>query len=349
MKHRCPQWVLILWLVWPVTGAAVEDGARLYERHCAACHGLDGKGGVGVPLALPAFQSTVSDHYLESTIRRGRPGRVMPAFSSLSDEDVKAIIGRIRSWYEGPVPADSGARVAGNPEHGGALFAEHCAGCHGDKGQGGHGTGKTFSRPRDFPIMAPALNNPGFLAAASDAMIRATLIQGREGTPMPSFLKQGLADEDIDDIVSFVRAFESSVPPVPEADADAEPAVLVAESPYDLKATVENVRRAVIGKNFRLIREQYLEDGFMPAGKENKNQIVVYFCNFKFLYDALALDSRVGMFLPCRVTVVEQDGQVKVMTANPKRLSKLFNNSELDNVCEEMYRLYSDVLEEATL
>ena len=122
-------------------GAAVEDGARLYERHCAACHGLDGKGGVGVPLALPAFQSTVSDHYLESTIRRGRPGRVMPAFSSLSDEDVKAIIRQIRSWYEGPAPADSGARVVGNPEHGGALFAEHCAGCHGDKGQGGHGTG----------------------------------------------------------------------------------------------------------------------------------------------------------------------------------------------------------------
>ena len=66
---------------------------------------------------------------------------------------------------------------------------------------------------RDFPIMAPALNNPGFLAAVSDAMIRETLTQGREGTPMPSFSKQGLTHRDIDDIVSLIRAFESSLYP----------------------------------------------------------------------------------------------------------------------------------------
>ena len=57
----------------------------------------DGKGGVGVPLALTAFQSTVSDRYLQSTIRTGRPGRVMPAFSSLSDDEVLAIVRHIRS------------------------------------------------------------------------------------------------------------------------------------------------------------------------------------------------------------------------------------------------------------
>ena len=341
--------MLILALAGSAAGAALDDGARLYERYCAACHGRDGKGGVGVPLALTAFQSTVSDRYLESTIRTGRPGRVMPAFSSLSDDEVLAIVRHIRSWYQGAVPVDSRQPVAGDPERGGGRFATHCASCHGDHGQGGHGTGKTFSRPRDLPIMAPALNNPGFLAAASDAMIRETLTQGREGTPMPSFSKQGLTHQDIDDIVSFIRAFESLLPPVSLSDAEVEAPVLVAESPYGLKETVENVRRAIIGKNFRLIREQYLEEGLVPTGTENATQVIVYFCNFKFLYDALALDPRVGMFLPCRVTVVDQGGQVKVLSENPKRLSKLFNNSELDSACDEMYQLYSDVLEEATL
>ena len=33
--------------------AAHDDGTRLYTQHCAACHGAQGKGGVGVPLALP--------------------------------------------------------------------------------------------------------------------------------------------------------------------------------------------------------------------------------------------------------------------------------------------------------
>ena len=51
--------------------AAPPDGGQRYLRHCAVCHGLDGRGGVGVPLALLAFQSSVSDRYLETTIRQG--------------------------------------------------------------------------------------------------------------------------------------------------------------------------------------------------------------------------------------------------------------------------------------
>lgn len=337
----------ILALAWTLAGlAALPDGERLYLRHCAVCHGMDGRGGVGVPLALPAFQSSVSDHYLETTIRLGRSGRVMPAFSSLSDEKVDAVVEHIRSWVDGPQPDYSSERIAGDATLGKSLFLKHCAKCHGETAQGGHGTGKTFSRRRDFSIMAPALNNPGFLSSASDAMIRKTLIEGRADTPMPSFLKKGLTEKDIDDIISFLRSFES----IESAKTEpvTEPAILVAESPYGLQETVESVKRAVTGKNFRLIREQYLEDGLTPAGQENKNQVVIYFCNFKFLYDALGLDPRIGMFLPCRVTVVEKDGVVKVMAVNPNFLSRLFNNSELDSACDELYAIYSDILEEAT-
>jgi len=38
-----------------------------------------------------------------------------------------------------------------------------------------------------------------------------------------------------------------------------------------------------------------------------------------------------------------------VMSINPKRLSHLFNNAELDRACDEMYKLYEEILEEATL
>ena len=40
------------------------DGAHLYAQRCSACHGANGRGGVGVPLALPAFLSSVDDAYL---------------------------------------------------------------------------------------------------------------------------------------------------------------------------------------------------------------------------------------------------------------------------------------------
>lgn len=327
---------------------AAPDGAKLYARNCAACHGENGDGGIGVPLSLPSFQATVSNEYLHKTIRLGRPGRVMPP-SSLTDPEIEAAVHFIRSWSQAPAPQFPGKYVKGNAGRGRALFAEHCAACHGTNGEGGKGTGVTFSRPRNLPIMAPALNNPGFLASASDFMIKENLMKGREGTPMDSFLKKGLNEKDIDDIVSFIRSFEKATRPKSADLLETEKAILTMDSPYDLKTTVENVKRAATSNNFVFIREQPLSLGLAPEGQEDPRQHIIYFCNFSMLNSALATDPRVGLFLPCRITVVEQNGRVKMMAVNPKRLSKIFNNAELNTLCDEMTKQYLVIMEEAAL
>jgi cytochrome c oxidase cbb3-type subunit III len=326
------------------------DGARMYAQRCSACHGAEGHGGVGIPLALPAFLSSVDDSYLHKTIRLGRPGRVMPAFAQLTDAEVDAIIAHIRSWpgQKAPktVPND---RIAGNATHGKVLFDRYCSACHGAHGEGGHGTGVTLSRPRSAPILAPALNNPGFLAAASDTLIKTTLLNGREGTPMRSFLKQGLKERDINDIVAYVRSFEQQ-PPAPGAHVlSSESPVLVRESPYTVDETIEKVKTAISAANMRLIRIQTLDQGYVEEGKENHKQTIVYSCDFAFLNEALKVDPRVGLFLPCRVTIVQQANKVLVMSINPKRLSRIFNNAELNGLCEQMYKVYVNILEESVL
>ena len=327
---------------------AAHDGGHLYKQNCAACHGAEGKGGVGVPLSLHDFLAGVPDSYLYKTIKHGRPGRVMPAFTNLSDTEINAVVAHIRSW--GPEqPSLSMQKISGDAVKGKRLFANYCASCHGAAGEGGAGTGVTFSRPRDLPIIAPALNNPGFLQAASDQMIKHTLMKGRKGTPMVSFLKMGLKEQDINDIVSYVRSFETQPRAATSIQLEAESPVLVYESSYDFKTTLENVKKAAIGKNFRIIREQYLNQGLVAAGQENTSQKMIYFCNFNLINGALAVDPRVGLFMPCRVTVVEHKGVVKVMSINPKYLSPLFNNSYLNNACTEMYKTYEEILEEATL
>jgi cytochrome c oxidase cbb3-type subunit 3 len=330
--------------------AAAPDGARLYGRNCASCHGENGTGGIGIPLALPSFQSSISDDYLRKTIHLGRPGRVMPTFSSLSEDEIDAIVRYVRSWNKGAAPTYSAASVKGDPARGKTLFGQYCAVCHGANGEGSKGTGVTFSRPRDLPIMAPALHNPGFLAAAPDAMIKATLMKGREGTPMVSFLKRGLKEKDINDIVSYVRSFEKQ--PLSESAQvlETESPVIVRDSPHDLKTTVENVKAAVNNNNYFYGRVQTLEYGLTDPVNENPKQVIVYFCNISLLNQALAVDPRVGMFLPCRITIIERpDGSVQVMSLNPKVMSRLFNNSELNQLCEQLMQAYAAIMEEATL
>lgn len=343
--------VFLLALLLSVSAFGAPKGDELYATHCSSCHGKEGKGGVGVPLALPSFLNSVSNEYLTKTIRHGRPGRIMPAFNVLSDAQVSAIVEHVRGWSDKPVPAEDTTVIKGNAENGKKLFASHCAACHGADGGGGKGTGVTFSRKRELPIIAPALNNSGFLAAASDVMLRDTITFGREGTPMTSMLVAGLSEKDIDDIVTYIRSFEKSAAELDKAingNGDGSPVIMV-DSPYDLEETVANLEQAITDQNFTLIRTDYLEYGLVEEGKENKKQVMLHFCNFDFLFKALSVDPRVGMFLPCRVTVIEKDGKVQVSTINPKRLSKLFNNHELEQYCEEMFEVYTTLLEDATL
>jgi len=325
---------------------ASDNGGVLYAQHCAACHGDSGNGGVGVPISLGSFLDRVPDSYLKKTIRHGRPGRVMPAFRHMSDAEVNSIVNYIRKWSSKPAPVYKTENITGNKKTGQKLFTQHCVSCHGVEGKGGKGTGVTFSRVRSLPIIAPALMNDGFLASASDSMIKDTIVHGRVGTPMSSFAKQGLSDQQVNDIVSFIRSKQGKNK---KASTEILPANLMYEADGTIEEALEAVKKAIVGANFRVIRVQHFEDAYVEKGKEDSKKIIIYFCNFNMLYKALAIDPRVGLFLPCRITLIEKKGKVKLLSINPATMSKKFNNDELLKLCDEMTALYEAIMEEATL
>jgi len=347
---RLLQIVASIWLlavIYPTFAA--QDGKRLYDTHCSACHGSKGMGGIGIPLALPSFLKIIPDDYLIKTIRLGRPGRVMPAFPQLADSEVQAIAKYIFTWYKGKRLVLPKTPIKGDIKSGAKLFKQNCAQCHGVNGEGGNGTGVTFSRPRDLPIMPPALLNSGFLASASDQLIKMTLIKGRIGTPMVSFKEKGLSDQQLNDIVAYVRNFETLLGFLSDKQKQIESPILSYTSSSTFEESVENIKQAIVGANFRLIRIQSIDNGLSNPKKEVKNKTIIYFCNFNIINELLKIDPRVGVFLPCRITIVESEGEVKIMSINPKLISKHFNNDELSRICDLMYDMYRNILEDSTI
>jgi cytochrome c oxidase subunit II len=70
----------------------MERGEAVYQRSCSACHGAQGEGGVGLPIAgSPVATGELSTH-MEKSIN-GVPGTAMQAFGGqLNDVDMAAVI-----------------------------------------------------------------------------------------------------------------------------------------------------------------------------------------------------------------------------------------------------------------
>lgn len=342
------RWIAICLAIWPLTLAAAPDGEALFSENCAVCHQTEGRGGIGLPLNQGRL-SLVSDDYLVKTMRMGRPGRLMPAFGTFSDAQVNAIVHYLREHYRTKGQEYTADSLGGDARKGAAIFAENCAVCHGVDGSGeGRGTGVSVSRERQFNVMPPAITNPGFLAAAPDGMIANIVKQGRPGGVMPAFGNE-FSDAEVADVVAHVRELGKQAAARQPSRERLELSFIV-DSPYDFKTTVQNVRQALTGTNFRIFPERFLEQGLTDEFSHDQKQISLRFCNFNQLFDLLNVEPRLGVVLPCRVTVVEnEDGSVQLIAANMRTIAHWFNNDELEEAARKMAEAVESVLEEATL
>ena len=276
----------------------------------------------------------------------------MPAFPELGDAEVDAITQYIRSWSGVAGTVYPLAAVQGDVGRGQRLFGTHCSQCHSTDGSGaGLGTGVTYSRDRSFAVMPPAITNSGFLASASDQMIKRVVMLGRPGSTMPSFLDLGLVEQDINDIVSYIRSFEqrTAALKIESDEPDSRKPSLIVDSPYDFETTVDNVKAALEGRNFLYLPDRYLEQGLGDDATMNRRQLTVRYCNFTELYRLMRIEPRLGVGLPCRITVIENDGgQVQLVAMNLQAVAALFNNAQLTAMSREMQNMQLDIIEEAT-
>ncbi|MCP4213514.1 MAG: c-type cytochrome [bacterium] len=186
----------------------IKEGESLFKSMCVGCHGKYGQGGVGPGILNRDFLAAASDEYIRKSIADGRRNTPMISWSHtreglarLEPRDIDNLTAYARSM-ENHRPEMIPAEIStGVPTKGKTLFKRMCSGCHGVNGEGEHG---------------PALNNQEFLNGSSNGFIHSTIALGRSGTAMRSWARgaQGYGEldgEEIDDIVTFIRTWQTTV------------------------------------------------------------------------------------------------------------------------------------------
>lgn len=194
------------------TAERVERGAELYAENCTRCHGEHGEGTrrLGPTLNTAEFLAEANNQAIFDTITDGRPNTSMPAWGQTNGgpftaEEVQDLTAFIRAW-EPTAPPALEIKVKADAALGAALFSTTCFGCHGLNGEG---TG-----------FAPALNDLEKLKTFDDTWYRQTIADGRPAQGMPTWGKV-LSPAQINDLVAFIRRWES---PPPSVSGDSEEA-----------------------------------------------------------------------------------------------------------------------------
>jgi len=238
--------------------AGASEAQRLYQHHCAACHGEHGDGKSRAQFGLTpsprdfttaAAWQELSRERMILAVTHGRPGTAMAAWGGrLGEGEIGAIVDYIRaSFMRAPAepPQTSGAQ----------LYKRLCAVCHGDRGNGATWTHNSLNPPpRDFT--APATRRE----LTRERMLLA-VTHGRPGTAMMPFSRQMDAGE-IAAVVDYVRTSFMAGVAAPD-DSAAVPVPSAALPAADMSAPLPRGLRGDAASG----REFYLKNCFVCHGE----------------------------------------------------------------------------------
>jgi cytochrome c oxidase cbb3-type subunit 3 len=157
---------------------AQNGGRAVFAENCAPCHGAGGQGTRGFPILADdswLWGGKLSDieHTIRVGVRSTHPdtrASEMPKFGAdqvLAPEQISDVADYVLSLSGGSADAVAAARGA-------PIFAENCAACHGDKGQGSEELG------------APALSDSIWMYDGDRQSIVAQVTRPRHGV-MPTW------------------------------------------------------------------------------------------------------------------------------------------------------------------
>jgi putative heme-binding domain-containing protein len=144
--------------------ADLARGEKLFQVHCARCHGATGEGDRGPALTRPKLPRAPDDAALLKVIEDGIRGTEMPGADAMSDREMRQTAAYVRSLGRLPMKA-----VLGDPVRGAEIYRGKgkCVSCHAIHAEGG--------------IVGPDLAGIG--AARSATHLRESIIDPQAAVP----------------------------------------------------------------------------------------------------------------------------------------------------------------------
>lgn len=184
----------------PVMAAAQSGPApsapgirALYQRDCATCHADDGSGTRRGPSLVSVGEASV-----DYQLRTGRMPIAQPTDPSLrrppayGPAEIEGLVDYVSRFGAGGEPVPELDLADADVAKGGEIFRLQCAGCHNWAGGGG----------ALLYTVAPAV-------LSADPVETAEAIRAGP-TTMPAFGQAALDDEELNDVVAYVRNLSDS-------------------------------------------------------------------------------------------------------------------------------------------
>ena len=160
------------------------SGSQTFKAFCTGCHGASGEGRNFGNLAIrfpaigsAAFLDVVSDAFIVSTLKTGRPGRRMPALAAsggaIGPDELPALVSHLRSLEPVAPALASLSHVTADANLGAATYRDDCAACHGALGEG-------------TALGSPLATADSRIRGKDDATYKA-LVEGTPSTAMPRY------------------------------------------------------------------------------------------------------------------------------------------------------------------
>lgn len=191
----------------PSSQSAHERGRALYERHCAVCHGEDGRGDTPVGRLLkprprnftdPIEMARLTVDRVYRAIKEGRPGTAMAGWKDvLSETQIGDVIDYVHGFAAaGKAPPLSFEKLS--VEVGRRIYQRECAYCHGADGRADTEVARVLNPPpRNFA-------DPIAMARVDDGRMYMAIYRGRPGTAMGG-RGELLTGPEIIDVMRYVR------------------------------------------------------------------------------------------------------------------------------------------------